>query len=634
MPAVRKNIRKKADPKTVSFMCGLAKILKPRENITISQWANKYMVLPMGSNESGSFSTDNIPYQKDIMDAITDPDVINVSIMSSAQIGKTTIILCGIGYYIDYEPSTQMIVMPTVADAEKLSKTRLAPMISDVSVLREKVAECKRKNSSNTILFKEYAGGYIVIAGSNSPSSLASLPIRVLWLDEIDRYPESAGTEGNPILLAEKRTTTFWNKKIIQTSTPTIAGKSKIETAYKSGSMEEWCVECPSCGAWQPYEFKRVDFDSVSMICKECGEIIPEIDWKNSRHKWIAKCPEKKTNRTFHLNAMASPYVEWEKIIEEFKSANERLEKYHDVEDLKTFVNTTLGECWEEGDLDERKIDYKELSKRAEHYNADIPDGVLLLTAAVDVQADRFEVEVRGWARDYETWGIYKTEIYGDMEKSQVWDDLESYLNTTFSFANGVELNIAAFGIDTGYKTNMVYKWVKNQKDKGKKCYGLKGYAGKADIPLLHNRTVVNITDEGKDGKEIVIDRTWIQVVGVDSGKEDIMNRLTIEEPGEGYCHFPSNGGRGYDMEYYKGLLSEHQIEKKVNGKYKKVWVKKAGVKRNEPLDLFNYNYAVCEKIRPIWGELESKLERGINYMKATKKRKRKVRKSQAGVEV
>lgn len=617
---------------TLQFVCKLALQLKPKEIMTISEWANKYMVLPAGSNESGKFSISNMPWQKEIMDAISDPDVVDVVVMSSAQVGKTTIILCGIGYYVDHEPSTQLMVLPTLNLGERFSKTRLAPMIRDVPCLCEKIAPPKSRDSNNTILFKSYSGGHIVIAGANSAASLSSMPLRVIWMDEVDRFPDSTEKEGNPVLLAQKRANSFWNKKYIKTSTPTVKG-SRIEAEYLDGTMERWCTQCPSCGTIQPYDFRRIDFESVTMICVGCGEMVPEKDWKGSKHKWIAEHPERKKHRTFHLNELASPYIEWVDIIDQFKKATERLEKFHDPEDLKVFINTVLGESWDETQESSDSLDEETIEERAEHYLADIPDGVLLLTAAIDVQDDRFEIEVRGWTRDFESWGIYKKEIYGDLIKQEAWNELEEYLRTTFRFADGRELNIAAFGIDSGgHHTNRVYKWVKLMKKRGKKAYAFKGYAGKPDLELIHKRTVVEIKEKQGD-RDVVIDHTVLHIIGVDSGKDDIMHRLEIDVPGEGYCHFPSNAGRGYDHEYYKGLLSERKIVKKVQGRYKSVWVKKAGV-RNEPLDLFNYNYAVCTLIRPIWGDLEAKLEKGINYMKATGPKKKARRNVQKGLSI
>lgn len=631
---------KKVDFHTLHFICSLACALRPKEDLTISQWADKNMVLPDGSNEAGRFNTSSVPYQKEIMDAITDLHVRSVTVMSSSQVGKTTIILCGIGYYIEHEPSTQLMVLPTLTLGEKFSKTRLAPMIREVPPLSEKIAPAKAKDSDNTILFKQYTGGYIVVSGANSPASLSSMPIRIVWMDEVDRYPASAGGEGDPVVLAEKRATTFWNKKYIKTSTPTIAGKSRIEKEYLDGTMEEWCVMCPSCGHWQPYDFQRVVFENVSMCCEGCGEEISEMDWKESEHKWIAAHPERKKRRSFHLNELASPWVQWQDIIDEFKAAMDEYKKLHDTERLQAFINTTLGESWKEESLAKETINEEELEARAEYYPADIPDGVIILTASVDVQNDRFEVEVKGWARYFENWGIYKTEIYGNPAKSEIWEELEQYLKTTFYFEDGRELNIAGIGIDTGgHHTNMVYKWIRKMKERtkvsGVRVFGLKGYANKPDIPLLYKSTNVDITaDDGKGGKK-VIGHTVINIIGVDAGKESITNWLSIKETGEGYCHFPLDEERGYGHEYYKGLLSEKQIEKKVKDVIKKKWVKKSGI-RNEPLDLFNYNYAVCELLRPSWDSLERKVNSGINYMKKTASGNsgRNTRKCQKGMEL
>jgi phage terminase large subunit GpA-like protein len=618
---------------TLSFMCKLTSALKPKENLTISEWANRNMMISAGANEEGHFNTRNMPHQEEIMKAISNPDVTDVTIMTSSQVGKTTLMLCGVGYYIDHEPSTQMIVLPTLAISERFSKTRLKSMIQDVAVLSNKISTLKTKNSDNTISYKAYPGGYLVLAGANSSASLAEIPARVIWMDEIDRFPDDVDGEGNPVRLAEKRATSYWNKKHIKSSTPTVAGKSKIEDEFNRGTMEEWCVQCPCCGTWQPYEFRRVIFDPVGMACVDCGEVIEERYWKESEHKWIAAHPERIHHRSFHMNELGSPLVAWTDIIESFQKANERWKRFHDYNELKTFINTVLGEVWDETEYGNEAATEESIMKRCEHYTADIPDGVIMLTAAVDVQDDRFEVEVRGWARNYETWGIYKSEIYGELERQEIWDRLEEYLATAFYFADGTSLNIAATAIDTGGShTNAVYKWLKKMKKKGKTVYGVKGYSNsQPGIPLIKKHTKVDIKEKTPSGKDVVVDSTSIVILGVDSGKEDIMNHLTIETPGEGYCHFPSNAGRGYDEMYFKGLTSERKVEKYVRGKLKTVWVKKSGV-RNEPLDLFNYNYAACMLRRPDWDSLEGKIGRGINYMKAAKKKTTTRRRSQGGM--
>lgn len=620
---------------TLQFICSLTEVLRPQEELTITEWAEKNMVLPAGSNESGHFRVSNMPFQKEIMDAITDPKVRDIVIMSSAQVGKTTIILCGIGYYVDHEPAVQMVVLPTLQTGERFSKTMLAKMIRNVKVLSDKISIGKAKDSDNTILLKQYAGGHIVVGGANSPASLAMMPIRIVWMDEIDRFPDSAGEEGNPMKLAEKRAISFWNKKFIKTSTPTIKGHSNVETEYNKGTMEEWCVQCPCCGTWQPYDFHQIVLDTISMTCVDCGEDIPERDWKESDHKWIAAHPERNSFRSFHLNELCSPFVTWKEIIEKFKEAYDKLKRLHDPTDLITFINTDLGETWDETAWNKNKTNAKEVQERAEYYNAEIPDGVIALTAAVDVQDNRFEVEIRGWAREYETWGIYKTEIYGDLEQPEVWRDLEEYISQSFSFANGTKLGVAATTIDTGGShTNEVYKWLRRMKALGKKrIYGIKGYAQKKGIPLIYKSDSQGNIKEPVNGKEVVVDKIPLVSLGVDTGKEDIINRLAIKEAGSGYCHFPSNGQRGYDTNYFKGLFAESKIKKKVRGVVKDVWIKKSGV-RNEPLDLFVYGYAACELLRARWDVLEAKLKKGIDYtQKRRSGRTRNVRRTQKGEE-
>ncbi len=604
--------------KTVSLFDSIANVLMPPPVLLVSDWADRYRKLsPEASAEPGQWRTSRAPFQREIMNCINNPEVQDIAIMSSAQVGKTEILLNIIAYFIDYEPSSIMLIQPTIDMAEAFSKDRLAPMIRDTPKLRDKVKDPRAKDSENTILHKKFPGGHITMAGANSPASLASRPIRILLCDEVDRYPASAGSEGDPVKLGEKRTTTFWNRKKVKVSTPTVEGTSKIKKEFLRGSQEEWNVACPCCGKYQPYEFKRVVFTSVTMSCVFCKEEFSEQEWKEQPHKWIAKYPERKKFRSFHLNELCSSFKHWDEIIEDFKTANDDYKKTGLTDSLKVFKNTSLGETWEEsGD----GADDQELLKRREVYNADIPDGVLLLTAGVDVQDDRLELEITGWCRGYESWGIYKKEIRGDITQEATWNRLVEELETEYYFKNGTGLMVAATCIDTGgHHTNMVYKFVKKMARMNKKIYGIKGYSNTPGIPLIYKKTKVDIKNE----RDIIVDHTEIYILGVDSGKEDIIARLKIAEAGPGYCHFPSNADRGYNQIYMQGITSEEKITKFIKGKLKTVWVKKQGI-RNEPLDLRNYAYAAVELLRPNWNSLEQKIENGINYMKATKPRKAK----------
>lgn len=300
---------------TLKLFCKLAKIIAPPPDLTVSQWADLYRRLSAESSaEPGQWRTDRAPYQREIMDAIHDPAVETVVVMSSAQIGKTEFLLNITGYHIDYDPAPILMVMPTKELAEAYSKDRLAPMIRDTPALQAKVKDVRSRDSGNTLLHKKFPGGHITLVGANSPSGLASRPIRILLADEVDRFPISAGTEGDPLTLAEKRTKTFWNKKKVFVSTPTVKGVSRIETAFLNSSREEWCLPCPNCGEYQPLTWAQIHFEDVTHRCLCCGTRHNEFKWKAGEGKWVAKEPAARV-RGFHLSGLISPWECWEKII-------------------------------------------------------------------------------------------------------------------------------------------------------------------------------------------------------------------------------------------------------------------------------------------------------------------------------
>ncbi len=608
------------DGKTISLFEEIFQALEPPKPLTISTWAAEHRRLSKeASSEPGRWNLDRAPYQRVIMDAISDKSCHRVVMMTSAQVGKTEILLNTIGYYSEHDPSPIMTVQPTDAMAQAFSKDRLAPMIRDTSCLNEIYGMAKSRDAANTILHKQFPGGHITMIGANAPSNLASRPIRILLLDEVDRYPASAGTEGDPVNLAEKRTNNFWNKKIVMVSTPTEKGISRIEREYNRSTQEEWCVQCPYCGKYTPYIWENLDFKDMMMSCNHCGEKLTEDEWKERPGMFVAGNPNVTETRGFHLNEMASPWRRWKDIVEDYKAAVHDMKKTGSDHELRTWVNTSKGEAYEKkGDGADKDV----LMDRREDYYAELPEGVLVLTAAVDVQDDRLEIEVCGWGRGYESWGIVYDKLYGNLERDEIWNDLEDYLEKTFQFENGSCLSIACTFIDTGgHYTTKLYKWLKKMRSKNKMIYGIKGY-GQNGIPLLHKKSTNN---------EYSVP---IFILGVNSGKETILSRLGIKEPGPGYCHFPKNIDRGYDQKYINGLTSEQRIIKTVKGKPTVAWVKKSGV-RNEPLDLRNYNTAAVEFLNPDFGVLEKKVEEGINYMQQGSSRgKRKTGVVHRGVQV
>ena len=581
-----KKLMKMVANKTIDLFQSIAQTLAPPPKYTVSEWADNYRKLSSeASAEPGQWNTSRAEYQRGIMDALNEAETETVVVMTSAQVGKTEIILNAIGYYMDYDPAPIMALQPTLAMAETFSKDRLSPMLRDTPSLRDRVGDAKKRNSDNTVLHKKFPGGHITLVGANSPASLASRPIRVLLADEVDRFPVSAGQEGDPLSLAIKRTTTFWNRKMLFVSTPTIKYASRIEMEYEDSTQESWNVKCPSCGKYQPYRWSGIKFEDVTMECEHCKERFDEFKWKAQPGKWIAK-KENEGKRGFHLNELASPWKRWKDIITEF------LEAKKNTSTLQVWVNTTLGESWEEPS--DMESDF--LIKRRERYDAQLPEGVLLLTAGVDTQDDRLEVEVVGWGHGKESWGIEYQVFMGDPGQEAVWEQLDNYLQKEFKFANGNGLHISSTCIDSGgHYTTEVYKFTKSREHR--RIYSIKGRGGDG-IPF------VGTVSRNNRQKAALFN------IGVDQGKQTIISRLKIKFEGPGYCHFPMNADTGYDQDYFEGLTSENRRVKIYKGRPKVEWVKKEGV-RNEPFDIRNYATAAMEIFNPDFEYLEKTLGSG-----------------------
>lgn len=571
--------------------------LSPPPDLTVSEWADAFRKLSRESSaEPGQWITDRAPYQREILDAINDPNIEKIVVMASAQVGKTEIILNAVGYYIDYDPAPILLLQPTEALAKSFSKTRLAPMIRDTPVLRQKVADAKTRDGGNTTLEKTFAGGYIVLVGANAPTNLASRPIKILLADEVDRFPVSAGTEGDPLSLAEKRTNNFYDRKKIVVSTPTVKGASRIEAEYNLSTQEEWNLPCPSCGEYQPLKWGQIVFESISHACKHCGALHNEYEWKAGKGKWIASNPGAES-RGFHLNELVSPWRNWKEIINDFLDA-----KRKGTEAMQVWVNTSLGETWEE---EGEQLAEDDLLDRCEKYDAAVPNGVKVLTAAVDVQDNRFEIEVVGWGVGKESWGIQYHTIYGDLKHSKVWEDLDEFLSRTWSNAEGHPFGIACTCIDSGgHYTQEVYRFCGPREPR--RIFAIKGQGSQGGdyVPLLNGVS------------KIKREKVNLFIIGVNEGKAKVMSRLKIEEAGPGYCHFPLD--KGYNRDYFRGLTAEKLVTRFRHGVAYQVWKKVR--ERNEPIDLRVYNTAALEILNP---NLETmNIQAGSNKKAATKRRR------------
>ena len=519
------------------------------------------------------------------MDAVNDPNIEIVVVMSSAQVGKTEIINNIVGYYIHQDPAPMLVVQPTEKLAESWSTDRLAPMLRDSEVFRNLVKDPRARDSGNKILYKRFPGGHITMAGSNSPSSLASRPVRLVLCDEVDRYPVSAGSEGDPVNLAKKRATTFWNRKIVLTSTPTIKDLSRIEAAYNQSDQRRYYVPCPSCGEYQTLKWSQVKWDkdkidnksinkpeTAHYVCEINGCVLTNTD-KNAMLKngeWRAE-NEFSNIAGFHLNELYSPWVSWSKIVAEFLKAKLL------PETLKTWVNTTLGETWEDqGD----SVDDNSLLARKENWGDTAPSEVLIITAGVDVQNDRLELEIVGFGKDSESWSLDYRIIYGDPARPELWQDLDAILEKAIEHKSGTILRIACVCIDSGgHHTQSVYAYCK--KRQLRRVFAIKGssIAGKPIVsrPSVSNRMRVKLFS-----------------IGTDTAKEMIYSRLKITEPSAGYCHFPADR----DEQYFKQLTAEKLVTHYHKGFPVRRWEKPKG-RRNEALDCRVYALAALHILNP-----------------------------------
>lgn len=568
--------------------------------MTVSEWsdAKRYLSVETAS-EPGRYVTARAEYQRGMMDAVNELGIQEVTFMTAARMGKTTVIENILGYYIDYDPSAILLIDPTTLKARAWSKLNLGPMIRDTPCLRDKVAEAKTRDSKHEILFKTFPGGHIVIGGANSPSSLSSYSMRIVLFDETDEYPPSAGLEGDPIDLGKQRAANFLNRLYIYTSTPTVRGLSRIELSWKESDQRFCYLPCPKCGEYQilvfgPHSqfsqhakgFLKFDRANISWVHYDCGNCHAQIGERDKmkmiRHcEWRAHNPIVKHHAGFHINRLYSPWTTWKEIATEFMKAEKRREK------LRVVINKVFGETFSEKEAYE--FDPASFLGRRESYEK-IPKGVIFLTAGVDLQDNRLEVTVKGWGRGDESWHIDRRIIRGSPAYKATWDMLDAYLYGEREHENGFKAKygqlggILAVGIDTGgHHTKEAYEYVKRRMKQ--RFFGIKGMGGfgKTFIKQSTNRKV----------------KSPLFLVGVDAGKQLIYDRLLIErspdgKPTPGYMHFNMQ----CEKDYFDQLTSERPEIKRVRGNPTKVWTLPEGM-ANEVLDCEVYNLAAYTLLNP-----------------------------------
>lgn len=583
--------------------------MKPPDDLTVTEWAEQNRRLSAESAaEPGPWRTERTPYLREPMNAWTDPKIRHIVMVAASQVGKSEFLNNCIGYVIDQDPGSILFVHPTTIDAKEYSKLRIAPMIRDCPTLRKKVSDPKSRDSGNTILQKTYPGGILTMCGSTEAHALASKPIRYVLGDERDRWALSAGNEGDPWDLAMARQTTFYNAKSGEVSTPTVKNASAIEAAYATGTMERWKSRCPHCGEYHEIQWADIRFEhdeiivagkktykvrSVCYACPGCGCISTEAEMKRAPARWEADNPAayEQGTRSFWLNAFVSQWASWESIILKYLNAIGSTRK------MQVVYNTCFGELWEDrGDLE----DEDSLMARREEYPAELPEGVLVLTAGVDTQDDRMEYEIVGHGHFGETWGIEKGIIMGRPDDDAVWAQLDELVfDRVLRFENGVGLKMSMSFVDEGGHFTQEVR-MQCRARLGKKVFCIKGMPG-SDKPYTAPPKKQKIII-----KQTAVGTCWQYQIGVDSGKEVIMDNLRVQTPGAKYCHFPKRDD--YGSGYFTGLLSEVKVYDP-NKKQPWQWKKIPGHERNEALDCRNYALAAFKVLPKNLDEIDRRLK-------------------------
>jgi phage terminase large subunit GpA-like protein len=539
--------------------------LRPPPRLSLSEWSDEHFRLSAESAaQAGRWTC--LPYQRGIMDSITDPAVTYVSLMKAARIGYTLMVSAAVGYYLHQQPCPILLVQPTVDDAKGFSKETIAPMLRDVPVLSqiifEDAEESGTKDSGNTILHKRFPGGVLSMVGANSGAGFRRVSRKVVIFDEVDAYPSSAGSDGDPIKLGTKRAEFYWDRKIIAGSTPLVAGISRIERMFEDGDQRRYFVPCPDpdCGHMAYLVFSGDKGHAMKwpegkpqdafFACQRCGGVIEHSQkrWMIERGEWRAAKPFA-GHASFHISALYSysPNASWGDLAKEFLASK------GNSETLRVFCNTVLGETFkEQGEAPDWERLY---ARRLPWPLGTVPEGVRFLTCGVDVQKDRFVYEVVGWDASKRSWSIEADVLnVGDTSDELAWLKLDELLNRSWTLPNRVEMAILTLAVDSGYNTQVVYNWARRHVGR---VIAVKGDSRGSARTLIGASSPVDVTIRGKRIPRGC--KVW--PVGVDIAKAELYGWLRLPSPEEGqpypagWCHFPEHG-----PDYFKQLTAEHLV--------------------------------------------------------------------------
>lgn len=588
-----------------AISAGLSSLHRP-EPMRLSEWAAEHFYLsPESSYIAGRWEA--YPYQTAIMDCISNDDIREIDFIKSARVGYTKIILAAMGYFAEHKRRNQAVWQPVDDDADEFSKTELDPAIRDIPAWRAIFPHYDKRNKYNTMDQKAFAGSTLHIKGGKAAKNYRRISVDVAYLDELDGFDSDIEKEGDPVTLASKRIEGATFKKLVIGSTPKTKGDSLIEFRVDEAEhVFRFAVPCKHCGqrhllTWggkdAPDGIKWVGDkpETAAHLCSECGALSTQADyldnwesgrWESSTGTWIdSDCffrnsaggiVDAPQHIAFHLWTAYSPMTSWSQIVREFLAAVKSRTK------LKTFVNTTLGETWEEDDSEQ--ADEDELYARREPWAAAVPDWVLVLTAGIDTQDDRFELQVDGWGAGEERATIDYVRLFGDPSRNEIWDKLAEAMRRTYQKADGTMLDIRLACQDHGGHYG-------DEVNKFSKRMGLRRL-----IPVKGASTYANpiaSVPRKRNAKG-----TYLTIVGTDTAKELLFHRMTIREPGPGYWHWPIK--QCFDETYFKQLTAEERIKKWVRGVPRFVWDAKG--RRQEPWDCSVYSLSAIRILQQHFG--------------------------------
>jgi phage terminase large subunit GpA-like protein len=568
---------------------------KPEPLLTVSSWADAHRVLPSQSAEPGRWRTNRTPYLQEIMDCLSVSSPIEkVVFQASAQVGKTETGLNWLGYLINHAPGTILLAWPSDDTIKRNVGERIDPLIENCPVLAGRVVEKKSRDAGNTTNKKAFPGGALHIVSAQSAISLRSLPVRFLFLDEIDAYPAQVGRDGDPVRLAERRTQTYKGRsKTFLCSTPSVKGFSRIEAAYLESDQRVYECPCPHCGDYSELLWKDIKWppgapQEASWWCPSCGCEVEERQKfaMVSRGRWRATATTDGKVAGFKINALVSPFASWGDLARDFVAVHK------DVARLREFVNNALGECWDESAGEGLNAD--SLASRREVFppSDTLPAGVAVICAGIDVQQDRIEASIIGFGAGEESFVIAHTVLWGDITANQVWVDLDELLKTKFKHAAfDIELPIRAAAIDTGYQSVIVTNWCRGKE--GRRIWAIKG-SSTANSPLWPRQS-----PKKQKGKAPVF------LVGSTAGKDLVLSRLKNTGSGPGVVHFNAT----LPDQYFEQLTAEKVRTKYVRGFPVREYFKPDSA-RNEALDCFVYAAAALAGLKAARFDLDKEFNK------------------------